>query len=168
MEFVRPFTAYALLHMLRGTPGFGGADDAADDETPVDNTNSLDIDEEFDLELASICSSTLESLRDIERTLIRAKDFQDKNLDLDQSVLRNENHFLNIEKIIWCARSPIVRGREYGVVGTGELVSKARSILKYTAESTNWPVDPDVLALFASCEMPALPIMTCPTCFGAI
>ncbi|KAG8688668.1 hypothetical protein FRC11_004988 [Ceratobasidium sp. 423] len=166
-EHARPFTAYSLLRMLRGTPGFLGADDAADDETPVDNADSLDTDEEFDLELASICSDTLDTLKDIEQNLIRFKDYQDKNLSVTNDILRNEDHFLAIEKILWCARSPIVRGKEYGIVGTGDLVTKARNILKYTAESSNWP-SPDMLAPFASCELPVLPIMTCPNCHGAI
>ncbi|KAH7341328.1 hypothetical protein B0J17DRAFT_714517 [Rhizoctonia solani] len=166
-EFVQPVTPYSLLHMIHGTPGFRGADDAADDETPVDTTG-LEVDEEFDHEIATICSTTFEELGKLERDVIRIKDFEDKNLALPLSVLKEEDHYRKIEKILWCARSPIVRGKEHGVVGTGDLVTKARNILKHKAESGTWlDLSPDILALFNSCRQPIFPIFTCPTCGGA-
>ncbi|CAE6406307.1 unnamed protein product [Rhizoctonia solani] len=149
-EHVEPFSVYSLLRMLQGTPGFGGADDAADGETLVDNSNTLDVDEEFDEELASICSNLLSILKDIERDLIRSKDFEEKNLNLAPTILKNFSDFERIEKVLWCARSPIVRGKEYGVVGTGDLVAKARAILRETAESECWPTEERVAPFAAS------------------
>ncbi|CAE6455411.1 unnamed protein product, partial [Rhizoctonia solani] len=174
---VQPITPYSLLRMVHNTPGFRGPDDDADDETPVDRKNNLENDhpendEEFETDLAEICKTSLAALVKLERDVIRVKDFEDKNLNLSASILRNEERYLAMEKVLWCARSPIVRGKEHGIVGTGELVTKARNFLKSIAddaEAEDLPeMDPDTLSLFASCELPILPIFSCPECGGAI
>ncbi|EUC56904.1 BAH domain protein [Rhizoctonia solani AG-3 Rhs1AP] len=172
LELVQPITPYFLRHMLHDTPGFRGPDDVADDETLVDNTNSLEIDKEFEDDLFEICLMSLKALEKLERDVIRVKDFEDKNLTLSTSILRNEERYLSMEKVLWCARSPIVRGKEHGVVGTGELVSAARNILKKIvddAEAEDLPyIDPEALAPFASYKLPILPIFSCPDCGYAI
>ncbi|CAE6459676.1 unnamed protein product [Rhizoctonia solani] len=169
LDRVLPITPYSLLPMIHGTPGFRGPDDAADDEADVDYTNNLQTDIEFDNELTEI---VLNDLGKLERDVIRVKDFEDRNLDLPSSILQNEERYLGMEGVLWCARSPIVRGKEHGVVGTGELVTDARMILKGAVSIANTDTLPDTppetLARFASWKLPILPMFSCPDCGGAI
>ena len=76
----------------------------------------------------------------------------DDNCPLPAELLQSEDDWQLIQKLLWCAATPIVRGKEYGVAGNGSLVQEARAIVEeMMKQQPYWPNEDEVQP-FVECE----------------
>lgn len=109
-------------------------------------------------------------LRKLERDMARVTD-EDNNDPIPGELLHNEDSWHQIKHLIWCASSPIIRGREYGVVGMGDLVVKAREGIKAIMDNKdpNPRLESGTLDYFKSFQQPDwTSAFVCSRCRGAI
>jgi hypothetical protein len=106
-------------------------------------------------------------LQELEHNMTLVTD-DDSNEPIPSELLKFEDKWRSIQKLIWCASTPIVRGKEYGVVGSGFLVIKARKLLEDLMTQDLWP-DEDDLAPFKNCRQPIWAnAFTCNRCRAAV
>lgn len=75
--------------------------------------------------------------------------------------------FSFIQGIVACAQSSVVRGKEHGVVGTYQIVKRARMLLYEAHKDDLWPSE-DEIKEFVSWSLPTGPIYLCKKCNLAI
>lgn len=72
-----------------------------------------------------------------------------------------------IQGIVWCAQHSVLRGREYGVVGTYHQIKRARMLLYEARKDDLWPSE-DEIKEFVRWAVPTEPIYQCKKCKLAI
>ncbi|KAG8685538.1 hypothetical protein FRC09_014684 [Ceratobasidium sp. 395] len=77
----------------------------------------------------------------------------------------------SISNLVWCAQTPISRGRKYGVVGNQDIVAKARSFLREIWEDrkrNSWPADEDIECFSTYNKPPKQRLYSCIRCGSTI